>query len=428
MQPVFAYRPESYPPRGKIWPQFGDDVLEETLSISEGARQNLNKKKEPMSDFHKENLQHHGLAPREPPAREWYEDSDDEYAPGPGDPPAQRMDATDAVDPPRRPLSVHTGIGGRYDPPGSMEQGTQSASVTSTDQATQASVAEPMQVEPPKKKTLSYQRAFMTDAPSGRGEMGTQTSVPEEMDQEDIPTQYYGSDIEVDDQEMQRRVDKRPKPIKTERKVKIKVDPVKLEPVKTEVKVKKEPGAPLAAPQSSASSVLAPQRAARPDDDVQTTGVSFNNNTDMNFWEAASGNEIKSQLNLRFPHRSGDWQFKDRAQLISFVRGLIKRGQWVQGEAPSGPVRSSAAQRSAPYPWPAASAAPAVDPDDDDIQVGEVSWDTNQDPDYWAQQSSNYIRAQLTRRYPTQRHRFAFMKERQEYIDYITNLIKKGKW
>ena len=424
MQPVFPHYAQSYPPRGAIWPQFGDDVLEDTLSVSEGARQSLNRKREAMSDFHKENLQHHGLAAREPPAREWFEDSDNDYAPGPGDPPPQRMDATDAVDPPRRPLSVQRGVVARYDPPGTMEQGAQ-ASAASTDQATQASVMEPMQVEP-KKKTLSYQRAFMTDAPSGRGEMGTQTSVPEEMDQEDIPTQYYGSDIEVDDQEMQRRVDKRPKPIKTERKVKIKVDPVKLEPVKAEVKVKKEPGvsAPLAAPQSSASSVLAPQQ---PDDEVLTTSVNFNNNTDMSFWEAASGNEIKSQLNLRFPHRSGDWQFKDRAQLISFVRGLIKRGQWVQGEAP-GPVRSSAAQRSAPYPWPAASAAPAVDPDDDDIQVGEVSWDTNQDPAYWAEQSSNYIRAQLTRRYPTQRHRFAFMKERQEYIDFITNLIKRGKW
>jgi hypothetical protein len=64
MQPVFPYRPESYPPKGRIWPQFGDDVLEETLSMSEGARQSLNKKKEQMGDWHKENLQHHGLSPK----------------------------------------------------------------------------------------------------------------------------------------------------------------------------------------------------------------------------------------------------------------------------------------------------------------------------------------------------------------------------
>ena len=64
MQPVFPYRAEGYPPRGRLWPQFGDDVLEETLSLSEGARRSLNKKKEAMSDWHKENLVHHGLAPK----------------------------------------------------------------------------------------------------------------------------------------------------------------------------------------------------------------------------------------------------------------------------------------------------------------------------------------------------------------------------
>ena len=60
MQPVFAYNPQSYPPRGRIWPQWGDDVLEETLS--DGARQSLNRKREGMRDFHKENLVYHGLA------------------------------------------------------------------------------------------------------------------------------------------------------------------------------------------------------------------------------------------------------------------------------------------------------------------------------------------------------------------------------
>ena len=79
MQPVFPYYPQNYPPRGRIWPQFGDDVLEETLSISEGARQSLNRKREGMRDFHKENMQHHGLAPREPP-REKVEWPDELYS------------------------------------------------------------------------------------------------------------------------------------------------------------------------------------------------------------------------------------------------------------------------------------------------------------------------------------------------------------
>ena len=74
------------------------------------------------------------------------------------------------------------------------------------------------------------------------------------------------------------------------------------------------------------------------------------------------------------------------------------------------------------------SAAPAVDPNDDDIQVGDVTWDTSQDPEHWAQQSSRYIREQLTRRFPEQRFRFAFFEHKQDYIDFIMDLIKKGKW
>ena len=65
MQPVFPYRAESYPPRGGVWPQFGDDIVEDTVSISEGARQSLARKREVMSEFHNENLRHYGMAPRE---------------------------------------------------------------------------------------------------------------------------------------------------------------------------------------------------------------------------------------------------------------------------------------------------------------------------------------------------------------------------
>jgi hypothetical protein len=64
MQPVFPYRPQSYPPRGNMWPQFGDEVLEDTLSLGEGVRQSLNRKREGMSEFHKEIMQRHGLAPK----------------------------------------------------------------------------------------------------------------------------------------------------------------------------------------------------------------------------------------------------------------------------------------------------------------------------------------------------------------------------
>ena len=65
MQAEISYNTETYPPRGRVWPQFGDDVLQQTMSISDGVRQSLNLKKQAMSDFHKENLQYHNLAPRE---------------------------------------------------------------------------------------------------------------------------------------------------------------------------------------------------------------------------------------------------------------------------------------------------------------------------------------------------------------------------
>ena len=51
-----------------MWPQFDEGVLEETLSLSEAARQSLNRKRETMKDFHKDILEHHGLAPKSEPA------------------------------------------------------------------------------------------------------------------------------------------------------------------------------------------------------------------------------------------------------------------------------------------------------------------------------------------------------------------------
>ena len=129
---------------------------------------------------------------------------------------------------------------------------------------------------------------------------------------------------------------------------------------------------------------------------------------------------MKAQRNLRFPQLSGNWQYKSRPQLISTIRGLIRKNQWVQGGS-QGPVRASAAaERATPYQRSSA----AVD-DDDDLQVGDVTWDKSQDPEHWKQQSANYIRAQLTRRFPSrqERYAFAFLKEMQEYIDYILDLI-----
>ena len=108
MQPALPYQPERYPPRGRIWPQFGDEVLEHTLSLGEGIRQSLQKKKEGMSQWHQENLAHHGLAPKS--ADIPVPDDDPGYPPDaprpPADlrPPAGPLPYTEPPpDPPREP-------------------------------------------------------------------------------------------------------------------------------------------------------------------------------------------------------------------------------------------------------------------------------------------------------------------------------------
>ena len=138
---MFPYRQQGYPPRGSIWPQFDGGVLEETLSLAEITRQSLNRKRQAMSDFHKEILQHHKMAPwddpqppQQPDGRQVPVPEDDwyggggggGYTPGPGEPPPQPMETTDASDPPqgpppdypsRRPFVRQGGAVARYDPP-----------------------------------------------------------------------------------------------------------------------------------------------------------------------------------------------------------------------------------------------------------------------------------------------------------------------
>jgi hypothetical protein len=66
------------------------------------------------------------------------------------------------------------------------------------------------------------------------------------------------------------------------------------------------------------------------DDEVTMTGVKLNNSTDMNFWKEQSANEMRAQLNLRFPGQRGDWAFKDRQQLIYIIEVKIRDGDWVK--------------------------------------------------------------------------------------------------
>ena len=267
----------------------------------------------------------------------------------------------------------------------------------------------------PVKKQLSYAHGSGGSyIPPVGVDASAQATMADEMeeDEADKATIGYLSDDIADDEEMPTRASqqKRSAEIKDEKKKKIKLE----EKIKQEaVKIKQEGS-------SSSSSALVPVAAPLEDEDIQTMRVNFNNNTDMAFWEASSGNEIKSQLNLRFPDKVGDWKFKNKSQLVSIVRGLIRKNQWVKGSAP--------ASSSTPASTPASSNTPALDPNDDDIKVTDVTWDKSKDLDYWSEQSANYIRSNLARHFPEDRMKYSFFKKRQEYIDYISNLIKQGKW
>ncbi len=60
MLPVPVYDPGNYPPPGKQFVQFGDDVLANTLTEAHGK---IEAKRSRMTPFHQERLQKHGLNP-----------------------------------------------------------------------------------------------------------------------------------------------------------------------------------------------------------------------------------------------------------------------------------------------------------------------------------------------------------------------------
>ena len=62
MLPAEVYRPRTYPPPGRQWPQWGDRQLDTAFaSLSEEAHANLAGKREEMRDIHKERLEKQGL-------------------------------------------------------------------------------------------------------------------------------------------------------------------------------------------------------------------------------------------------------------------------------------------------------------------------------------------------------------------------------
>lgn len=64
------------------------------------------------------------------------------------------------------------------------------------------------------------------------------------------------------------------------------------------------------------------------EDDIVLTTVNINRNQDMEFWNEQSAREMRSQLNLRFPNKKGDWAFKTRLQILNIIKDLINKGKW----------------------------------------------------------------------------------------------------
>jgi len=417
MQPVFPYRPQSYPPRGRMWPQFGDEVLEDTLSFSQGAQQSLNKKREVMRDFHNENLEHHGLAPRGPPP--------------PPPPPAALEEPGGAQEelpfhlhetdpePPRRP-NLHAGASYPARPAGAIHYADDNLPFTTPDynmEPQRGSVQEGLQhpgTLPSQSAPLRARESFRTHQQSP----GLATQL----------TPQFASDMpidQMDDADIANRVVKRGREAAPDRKVKVKTEP-KLVPVKEE-KIKLEPSS--SSHRGPGSMAEAKSRAKRPDvppilpddDELQTVGVKFNNNEDHDYWRnEASAQEMRAQLNLRFPQLSGNWINKDRVQLLSTIRGMIRKNQWVVGTA-GAPSQPSARERSRSPPPPAAN-------EDSDVELSGVNLDQNTSREYWEQKSANYIRSQLALKFPNKRTEFSFFDTRKEYIDYLMDKIRKREF
>jgi hypothetical protein len=137
-------------------------------------------------------------------------------------------------------------------------------------------------------------------------------------DQDDRDTVNYGSDIDVDDVVLENRVDKRKRETedKKEKKPKIKEETKPI--IKEEGKISKKG--------IKKDKTLVKQK--NDDDDIQISGLKINRTTDMDFWNEASAREMRSQLNLRFPGKVGDWAFKTRLQLLNIIKDKIKKKEW----------------------------------------------------------------------------------------------------
>ena len=326
MLPAEVYRPRSYPPPGTAWPQWGDRQLDQAFSsLTEQAHSNLAAKHAAMRDIHKERLEKQGLVSysRPPPTP----------IPTASSNGTQTEVNVSSQDMQTETEAMEAPVTQYFNMATEVDQGTQTDNFMS-----EKSLASKIRVKQNTKTKLPVRRDVKKTTPQAVSTQtaGVQTDNPEAMDDDQFTVNYgdederatvnYGSDIEVDDTEMTRRVDKRPTDVDREDKKKLKITPdVKTEDpppqIKTEAtQIKREGSKPV----KKDNKILK----KKDDDEPQMTGVNINRSTDMDFWEQQSARELRTQLNLREPGKVGDWAFKTRLQLINIVKDKINKGTW----------------------------------------------------------------------------------------------------
>ena len=308
MLPADVYKPRTYPPPGPQWPRFGDKQLDVAFaSLTEEMHSNLAQKQSHVNQLHKERLEKLGYNRPPPPAPPPTPTTENYNLDVPETQTAQETSGQ-GVQTERKPLVYQRGV-------------VVSEAPASKNLVYQRHVAAEMA---PVKKQLVYQRGTVASTLPATGvdahTQQQQAALAMEMD--DAGTVDYGeddgSDIEVDDAEMTRRVGKRKSPdASQEDKKKPKIKP---EIKNDDTKIKREGAKPV----KKDNKILK----KKDDDELQVTGVNINRSTDMSFWEEQSARELRTQLNLRHPGSIGDWAFKTRLQLLNIVKDQIKKGTW----------------------------------------------------------------------------------------------------
>jgi len=351
MLPPEQYRKWTYPPPGNRWLQFGDKQLNQAIdSISKEAHDAMTARRESMREVHEKyleknnyfpvNTQQNGTAPMTRPAPV-SQPSAQHFSIADPEEDAQHQSVDEGSQTRQKQLVYERGVA-VSDAPVRKQLVAQRGVVVS---------------DAPVKKNLVYQRqvAAETGAPSGKKKLEsqrgmiasyipptgvdahTQATMATAMDDDAATVDYgdddrntvnYGSDIEVDDAEMTRRVDKRKTPAteqedKKKPKVKPEIKPVIQTEVQTGTPIKQEG---VVKPVKKDNKILKKKR--DDEEELQMTGVNINRSQDMAFWEEQSARELRTQLNLRYPGKVGDWAFKTRLQLLNIVKDQITRGAW----------------------------------------------------------------------------------------------------